>query len=526
HMFSTGLDLLPISFFSAASFTIAIPSGISIFAWLATIWGGRVSLTPAMLFVLGFIVTFVIGGITGVMVAMVPFDWQVHDSFFVVAHFHYVLVGGVVFPIFAALYHWWPKMSGRALSAPLGHIAFWLVFIGFNVTFFPQHIVGMLGMPRRIYTYDAGLGWEIYNLISTAGYFVLAVGVIVFVVDVLQSWARGPEVGDDPWQGDTLEWATSSPPPPYNFERLPTVHSRSPMWEDRTPERDHDVDRLDDPMAQGREVVTTSVLDGAPDAVLRMPEPSYLPLVAALSLVLVYGGGLTGAWAVSGIGLAMVGLTVAAWLWRAPEDAPQRVEAIRRHTRLPFAWLTGPHAPGRWGMVLFVVTEGVLFGSMISSYFLVRGNSPEWPQGGISHPELLVPGVLTAIIALSSVSMWWTQTREEDETGRARGLRVGLLLTLLLGVAFLALQAFEYGRADFGPTTNAYGSLFFAITGMHAIHLGLGVLMLGWVLARTWFVSHEPGHRSDVPAVSFYWHFVGVVWLLILSVVYLAVRWI
>ena len=525
HMFSTGLDLLPISFFSAASFTIAIPSGISIFAWIATISGGRISFTPAMMFVLGFIVTFVIGGITGVMVAMVPFDWQVHDSFFVVAHFHYVLVGGVVFPIFAGIYHWWPKVSGRMASPALGHAAFWLTFIGFHLTFFPQHILGMLGMPRRVYTYDEGLGWEGYNLASTAGYVILGLGVLVLLLDLLQSLARGDRAGRDPWRADTLEWDTPSPPPPYNFQRLPVVHSRSPMWEDRTPERGGDLDRIEEPMDQGREIVTTSPLDASPDAVLRMPEPTYLPLLTAIALTGGVVASLVEFWPGAAAGLLAVGLLTAWWLWSAPEDAPERVAVIRRRSHLPFAWMTGPHAPGRWGMIFFAVTEGVLFGSLASSYFLLRGDAPEWPVGDLPAPDLMVPGILTALILVSSVSMAWTSRAAGGERPQPNRLRLGLAVTFALGAAFVGLQAFELSRYDYSPTENAYASIFFTMTGAHAAHLGLGVLMLGWTLVRSWFVEHRPAQRSDVPNVALYWHFVGAVWLLVLAVAYLGVRW-
>ncbi len=525
HMFSTGLDLLPITFFAAASFTIAIPSGISIFAWLATILGGRVSFTVPMMYALGFIVTFVIGGITGVMVAMVPFDWQVHDSFFVVAHFHYVLVGGVVFPIFGALYHWWPKITGFMPSPVLGHTSFWLVLAGFNITFFPQHIVGMLGMPRRVYTYAEGLGWEIHNLISSSGYVVLALGVIVLVWDLLTTPRRGVPAGDDPWRADSLEWATSSPPPPYNFERLPIVHGRSPMWEDRTPERGGDLDRIEEPLDQGREVVTTSILDGAPDAILRMPGPTYLPLLAALALTGSVTATLLEAYFVGAVFLAAVGLVVAAWLWRSPEDAPERIEVIRERSHLPFVILAGPHALGRWGMSLFLVTEGVLFGSSLSSYFLVRGNSDEWPQGGIEPPDLLLPAVLTVLLVACSASIQWSRAQTEADRERPVALRLGLLVTMALGVAFLVLQGLEFRDVGYGPTDNAYASLFFTITGAHWAHVAVGVLILGWVLVRTWFVSHEPRRRSDMPNIAWFWHFLTLIWLAVFAVLYVGVRW-
>ncbi len=231
HMFTVGLPQVAMTFFTAASTIIAIPSAVQFFAWITTMWRGRPVIRTPMLFIIGFIVNFIIGGITGVMLASVPFDTQVHDSFFLVAHFHYVLIGGVVFPLFAAFYYWLPKITGRMMNENWGRWHFWLMFIGFNVTFFPMHIVGLMGMPRRVYTYQAGIGWSALNLIETLGAYTIAISIILFVINFIKSMANGAPAGNDPWQADSLEWTSSSPQPAYGYLTIPIVHSRHPLWQ-------------------------------------------------------------------------------------------------------------------------------------------------------------------------------------------------------------------------------------------------------------------------------------------------------
>ena len=231
HMFATGIPVQAMSFFSAVSLIIVLPSGVQFFAWIATMWRGRVRFHTPMLFALGFLLIFLLGGITGASLAVLPFDWQVTDSYFVVAHFHYVLNGAVVFPIFGAIYFWFPKMSGRMLSERLGKISFWTMFIGFNLAFFPMHILGFLGMPRRIYTYPSGLGWDNLNLISTLGGMLFAVGTGITLLNWFHARWWGKPAGPNPWDADSLEWATTSPPPEYNFAAIPVVASRHPLWD-------------------------------------------------------------------------------------------------------------------------------------------------------------------------------------------------------------------------------------------------------------------------------------------------------
>jgi cytochrome c oxidase subunit I+III len=310
HMFATGLPILGMSFFSAASMMVAIPSGVQVFCWIATIWNGSVRVTTSFLFAVGAVFTFVLGGVTGVMLASVPFDLQVHDTFFVVAHFHYVLFGGVVFPLFAGFFHWYPKLTGRLLWEGLGRWNFWLMFVGFHITFFPQHQLGFLGMPRRVFTYLPELGWGNLNLVSTIGAFVLALGVLLFLVNALLSGVVGGRAGDNPWEADSLEWATSSPPPNYNFQYIPTVGSRYPLWEEAGATEPLHIELRSD----RRETPTTDGLDARPQARLVLPGPTLVPLFAAFAVGFTFLGLVFNPWLVP-IGGALTFVALVVWLW-------------------------------------------------------------------------------------------------------------------------------------------------------------------------------------------------------------------
>jgi cytochrome c oxidase subunit I len=236
HMFTVGMNSYANSFFALTTMAVGIPTGIKIFNWLGTMWGGRIQLKTPMLFCIAFLFQFLIAGLTGIMLGSVPFDWQLSLSYFVVAHFHYVIVGGILFAMFGAFYYWYPKITGRMMSETLGRWHFWLFVIGFHLTFDVMHIPGMLGMPRRIYTYDPGRGWDTLNLIITIGTFIQGVAILIFVVNLIVSYWRGTESGNDPWDAWTLEWSVSSPPPAYNFARIPEVGSRRPLWDLKHPD--------------------------------------------------------------------------------------------------------------------------------------------------------------------------------------------------------------------------------------------------------------------------------------------------
>jgi heme/copper-type cytochrome/quinol oxidase subunit 1 len=316
HMFATGLPTLALSFFGATSMVISIPSGVAVFAWIATIWLGRPVFNTPFLFFAGFVILFVIGGFSGVMVAAVPLDLQLNETYFIVAHLHYVLLGINVFPVVGGIYYWFPKFFGRMMNENLGKWSFWVMFIGFNLGFFPMHVAGLLGMPRRIYTYAPHMGWSSVNMVTTIGSFVFAVGILIFLVNILVSLKRGALAAANPWDAPTLEWAVASPTPVYNFAVIPFIASRHPLWEDRLDEgagrSSLEQGYL---LMEGRETIGTTPLDALPDVILKMPDDSFAPFFLGLFSALAFVGLLLHSRDFTLLMALACSLSLMVWLW-------------------------------------------------------------------------------------------------------------------------------------------------------------------------------------------------------------------
>jgi len=315
HMFATGLPQLGESFFTAASMMISIPTGVQIFCWIATIWLGRLIVRTPVMYVIGFFAVFMIGGLSGVMVASVPLDFQLHDTFFVVAHLHYVLIGGALFPLFGAFHYWFPKWTGRMYSERMGKASFWLLFIGFNLTFFPMHILGLYGMPRRIYTYGPHMGWTTLNQVASAGAVFIVLSIVSMLTNFAISRRSGVLAGNNPWNADSLEWATASPPPSYNFLHLPVVMGPNAIWDAEA----------DPPFVVGmathkRELLITKVLDAEVDHREEIPAHSLGPLFLALACTLGLWGAIFFAWWFT-IGCVLSGIILIFWFWPEQEEA-------------------------------------------------------------------------------------------------------------------------------------------------------------------------------------------------------------
>ena len=511
HMFATGLPAISLGFFSAASEAVAIPTAVQIFVFLATLLAGRVIYSVPMLFVSGALAIFVIGGLTGVMVALAPFDWQAHDTYFVVAHLHYVLLGGMLFPVVAGIYYYWPMMGGRRLSDKLGKIAFWLMFIGFNTAFLPMHWSGLIGMPRRVWTYPADIGLELPNLISSIGAFVFAAGFVTVVWDVLRPRKGEPYAERNTWNAGTLEWLAEVPDEAWGVRSVPIVSSRYPLWQQKNFIADVDMGRFYMPDAEEgkRETMVTSVLDAEPLQCLRVPGPTFMTFWAAVFLGAVFILATFHLWTLTLMTAVFAVAAILVWLWRGTALQPEKDEKdVGLGLKLPL-YKSGPQSVGWWAMFITMTGDATAFVSLVFGYFFYFTVSPVFPPPMMAGEEI-GPGLTWPLISLGLFAASWLaaifarNTNSKGAVGTAR-----LLMGAGVALSLAASAAMLWGPYVTGliPTVHVYPATVWVLAIWAACHGAVGALMLAYCLARSLAGRMTPTHDIDIVNVALYWHF-------------------
>lgn len=502
HMFAVGIPHLALAFFSAASALVAIPTAVQFFAWLATLAHGRPRFDVPMLYIYGFFFVFIIGGLTGVMLAMVPFDWQAHDSYFVVAHLHYVLVGGFVFPMLAATYYWLPHVNGRLTMHRLSIPAFWLIFIGFNLTFFLMHLTGLRGMPRRVYTYPAEVGWTWLNLLSSVGGFLLTMGFALVLIDVILQFRFGKRFRRDPWQAGTLDWAQPTPPASYGFASLPAVETRADLLEPRA---------IGPALAAGKgylgftrngwmETLGVDITTGKPDQVILLPQSTFLPLWSALAVGSFVLSLLFGFYWFSLVPLAVVLALILSWTRTTGLPRDVGLVAIGCGERAPVHY-EAAGAPSWWAMVFTLVANGTLFVSLIFGALFLLVVAPDWPPAELADTGILLPIVagLALLAAAGTAHFGLALVR-----GGGSAMLAQVAVAALHAMATLVLMVLILSALP-DPTEHAYAAISFVTLAYAALHSALGVVfgLFGAARIRSGYVS--PARTLDL-RIGVLWH--------------------
>ena len=509
HMFTTGLSPLAMGYFAAASTVIAIPTGIQVVGWVATLWTGRPFWRSPLLFALAGLVIFVLGGITGVMVASPPFDQQAHDTYFVVAHLHYVLIGGTIFPLFAGLYYWLPKITGRMMDERIGWWSAGIMFVGFNLAFFPMHLAGLLGMPRRVYTYPAGLGLEVYNLLSTVGAFVFAAGIALTVLNFARSLRRGAPAGDNPWDADSLEWSVSSPPPSAQFARLPVVRDRHPLWdegwgqermrpEETAPpsgEPAEDVAQMDHWPTAWRGALVVTVSDGRPLAVVHMPRRSLAPFAMSVGFVTLFAALIADHVPTMLGGVGIIAAALVGWFWpQATETAAMEEVGRAGAEGLPLAQ-AGPLSNGFWGTGVFVLVLATALTAVVTAYFYLGGNvTPDVSQSPAAR--IRAPALATGLLALGGLAV--VLAIRALGRGGPTVTRFGLLVAFILAAAHLGLLLDGWLESGLAPASDGRHSAFLGLAGFQGVVAGILIVMVA--VALLWAVVRPADARGHATA--------------------------
>lgn len=492
HMFTAGLGPLAQHLTSAASFAVALPSGVQVFAWIATFRQGRVRLAAPTLFLLGFHFIFVLGGLTGVMVAVLPFDRQVHDTYFIVAHLHYVLIGGMVFPLFAGIFYWTPLINGQRLSESLARWSFGLMFAGFNLAFFPMHLAGLAGMPRRVATYADGLGWNLWNALSTVGAFVFAAGVLVCLADLARTLRRPVQPHGNPWNADSLEWL---PQGAHGARSIPSITSRQPLWQQPSLAQEVEAGRhwLPGTVFGGRESLATSPVDARIRQLLRLPGDGWSPFVAAAGTAGFFLL-LTVAWIVPAVVCAAVALgALLVWLWQADRPPPAAQARIGDGVDVP-TLAVGHRPPSWWAMGLLLAVDATVFASLAFAHLHVSMALDICPPPG-SRAAGGLAGVAALLMASAAMAIW---SRSLPLEGRQRRLRLAMLAVAAAVPGAFALDLLAHGAADLMPEGSAWAATVAALLAWQGLHAGVVLVMAPYVWVRSLVGALRPEARATL----------------------------
>jgi cytochrome c oxidase subunit I+III len=510
HMYTTGLPGVSLGLFSAASTAVAIPTGVQFFCFIATLFAGRVVRAVPMLWVLGSFAIFVLGGLTGVMVALAPFDFQAHDTFFVVAHLHYVLIGGALFPIMAGIYYFYPILTDRMLSARLGRIAFWLAFVGFNVAFLPMHLTGLRGMPRRVFTYEANLGFDTLNLVSTIGAFILAAGIVVICIDVLRPKRGQPYPPRNPWNAGTLEWVQEMPGKPWGIRSIPEIDSRYPLWDQPNILRDIDEGRFYLPDAEEgrRETIVTSVIDATPLQCQRLPGPSFVPLVGALTLGGFFIFGTYHLWLLAVASLVVAIGVICYWLWTATAEHPEKESKhVGLGVSLPL-YIAGSQSASWWAVFITMLAVATAFVCLVFGYFFFWTIHEDFPPESSPGPHAgwIVAG---AALLLAAWALTWV-ARHGNRAGKTTSIYAALGGAIVAAAAGAAALVAGPWLAGLDPTTHVYPAIVWLLVIWCALHAAVGIIMLAFCIVARAAGRLTATRDLDLCNVTLYWHFVAL----------------
>ncbi|TXG01910.1 cytochrome c oxidase subunit I [Massilia arenae] len=500
HMFTAGLGVLEMSLISAASMAVAIPTGIQVFGWIATLWSGRIKLNAPTLFMLGFMFIFVLGGLTGVMVAVIPFDWQVHDTYFIVAHLHYVLIGGMVFPVFAAIYYWMPLVNGNQMSERWAKPIFWLLFGGFNITFFPMHFTGLYGMPRRVYTYSHEMGWDWLNMISTVGAFMFAFGILGMIVDATRTLRRPEKKTGNPWNAATLEWL---PNEDYGNRSIPIITSDDPLWDQPTLSKEVEEGRhyLPGTVTGRRETIATSPVSATPNYLMILPGDSWLTVIGAAGtagfFLLLTVKAMVLAFICGFIAIA----SIIGWLWQSDRSVNMTHAPIGGGIKLPIG-AVGAASHSWWGTFIMLIVIYGIFWSFAYTYIHTSMRLEICPPPGASLPDGTYTIGAAALLLLGSALVWFS--------GRLKGH--GMAWTTLAALActtgaFL-LDVHSWRLVHLDGTKDAWSASISIMLGFQGVMLFVLLLAAPYLCVRAWRGLVKPENRATRDNIALIWHYV------------------